>query len=83
MWRTIDTAPRDGTAVLLHDNEAPGLPGGKTTECAGFDTAVAAWWSEEGQEGEWVVYLDLVEEPRLHFSPTHWMPLPPAPTEEG
>lgn len=76
-WRDIETAPKDGTAILLHDNDAPGLPSGHADRCDGTNTYVAAWW--EGAEA-WICYMDAVLDPRCPIEPTHWMPLPPSPT---
>lgn len=79
-WRTIDSAPRDGTAILLHDNEAPGLPGGRAANCNGHNTYVAAWWAGENHgQGAWICYMDAVLDPQCPIEPTHWMPLPEVP----
>lgn len=82
-WKTIDSAPLDGTSILVMRNNAPGLPGGVADKCWSGNTAVAEWWDDSGEEGEWVCYMHMVEEPRLHFDPTHWMPLPEPPGKEG
>ena len=83
-WMPIDTAPKDGTTLLVHSSHAPGLPGGRTTECSDINTVVAAWWGDSGDDGEWVCYMDLPSDPRCPFNPTHWQPLPPPPkTEQG
>jgi hypothetical protein len=69
-WQPIETAPRDGTAVLLTD---------------GFDVAVARW-EDTGmrfQNLAWVVsrYIDGEYNSTVDFDdPTHWMPLPPKPS---
>jgi len=75
-WQPIETAPRDGTEILLcraYD------AAGKTIKPLGIFAQVAAWWADESDEGEWVVYCSMVREPTLHFEPTHWMPLPDPP----
>jgi hypothetical protein len=79
-WQPIETAPKDGTSVLLMDNDQPGLPGGVADRCWSGNTAVAAWWGAEG--GEWVCYMDMIEDPISHFTPTHWQPLPDPPKAE-
>ena len=40
---------------------------------------VAAWWSGEDA---WIVYCSMILDPKLHFTPTHWMPLPSSPNYE-
>lgn len=77
-WQPIETAPRDGTEILLCrsvDADGKRIEG----EHWGLFVQVASWWSGEGEDGEWVVYCSLSAEPRLHFEPTHWMPLPELP----
>jgi hypothetical protein len=64
-WRPIETAPKDGTRVLLGSPE--------------MDAEIAGWAPHTGDkqgrgawdrgDGSWVYNPD----------PTHWMPLPPRP----
>lgn len=82
-WRPIATAPLDGTSILVHNNYAPGLPGGVMEQCHAGNTAVAAWWGDSGESGEWICYMSLPRDPELHFEPTHWMPLPEPPGPES
>lgn len=81
-WKPIETAPRDGTSILLF------------TTCHGV---VEAWfaegeWSEETPEcprdysgAAWVCADDAFSieveetEPMEHGTATHWMPLPEPP----
>lgn len=73
-WQPIETAPKDGTKILLcRALDADGRP--ITGKAWGVFVQVAAWWDSD----EWVVYCHLQSEPRLHFSPSHWMPLPENP----
>jgi len=73
-WRPIETVPRDRTSVLLTC---------AIDECWGGNTAVAAWWGDKAS-GAWVCYMNMVLDPELHFTPTHWMPLPEPPgSDEG
>lgn len=78
-WQPIETAPRDGTEILLcQATDADGEAIGE--KAWGIFVQVAAWWSADDDDGgEWIVYCSRVQEPRLHFQPTHWMPLPPNP----
>ena len=59
-WKPIESAPKDGTRVLLWNEKF-------TAPCSGqfygFD--------------DWKMDSDI---PPFAFQPTHWMPLPPAPT---
>ncbi len=77
-WQPIETAPKDGTAVLVMRNDWPGSPTGHATECNGHNTYVAEWW---GGENRWVCYMDMVQDPACPITPTHWMPLPEPPQE--
>ena len=49
IWQPIDTAPRDGTAVLVMRDIWPGAKNGRAEDCNGHNTSVAAWW--EGENG--------------------------------
>lgn len=76
MWRTIDSAPKDGTSVLLckaTDADGQAIDWRDDLHTAQVFVQVAAWWSGDDA---WVVYCSQIAEPRLHFDPTHWMPLP-------
>ena len=76
-WQPINTAPKDGTSVLLC--QARGADGEPITGDAwGIFVQVAAWWGE-ADDGEWIVYCSLPREPEVHFRATHWMPLPANP----
>ena len=67
-WQPIETAPKDGTFLLVcrqYDADGERIP----NDSFGIFCQVAAWWEEDGG---WMVYCSLVREPRLHFEPTHW-----------
>lgn len=82
-WKPIETAPKDGTSVLLF------IP--KTVECQAHQAL--GWWDEKFDQigltrggnpkyrAAWtdgtVASWGYEENTELH--PTHWMPLPPAP----
>lgn len=75
-WQPIGTAPKDGTEILLcRAIDADGKP--ISDDAWGVFVQVAAWWGDG--DGEWIVYCSLIQEPRLHFEPTHWTPLPANP----
>ena len=78
-WQPIETAPKDGTGVLLCwaiDADGKPIDWRKSPKTSHVFVQVAAWW--EG-DNAWIVYTDSVQEPAVHFTPTHWMPLPPPP----
>jgi len=84
-WRPIETAPKDGTEVLL------------LLDCAGVDVVHVAWyrnseeWESSGQfcggwdsleewEGWWSYTRNSVGQEKLGLDKiTHWMPNPPRP----
>jgi len=80
-WRTIESAPRDGTAILVMRDIWPGTKSGRAEECNGHNTYVAEWWGDEGDEseGRWICYMDAIQDPECPIEPTHWMPLPMPP----
>ena len=65
-WMPIETAPRDGTEVILWSSKNPTME----PTVARFD------------EGEWqsIHFLGGLYEHALWFTPSHWTPLPAAPT---
>jgi len=68
-WRTIAEAPRDGTNII-----ATGHNGDKPKHGRWM---LVAYWSE--QDDCWAsISLD-DDAPHELYSPTHYMPLPPAP----
>lgn len=73
-WQPIETAPKDGTWILLcKATDADGKP--ITGESFGLFVQRAAWWEVDG----WVDYCAMVRDPNVFFNPTHWMPLPEPP----
>ncbi len=80
-WRPIETAPRDGTFVLLHVPD--GLENGEVT--------IGAYWKADERDakgrfmkGNWDGWLGMDVDIRSSWcDPTHWQPLPAAPEEGG
>lgn len=70
-WQPIETAPKDGTVVILFNPD--------------WDSVVSGRWtySHRHQRELWALSGDAFIDP----APTHWMPVPPAPqtgaTTEG
>lgn len=79
-WQPIETAPKDGTAVLVMRDNWPGTETGHAETCCGHNTYVAEFWDDEGEHGEWICYMSMVREPACPVTPTHWMPLPLPPS---
>lgn len=80
-WQPIETAPRDGTAVLVMRDIWPGTESGRAEECNGHNTYVAAWWAgERDGAGAWICYMDAICDPECPIEPTHWMLLPAPPS---
>lgn len=78
-WQPIETAPRDGRPLLLcRAIDADGAPidWNDNPSTAGVFVQVASWREEEDW---WGVYTSSIQEPLLHFTPTHWRALPPPP----
>ena len=71
-WQSIDTAPKDGTVVLIYDQD--------TVMCGYWDDGL----DDEGDyfvEPGWIGY-DPHEE-TTDLSPQYWMPLPKPPINES
>lgn len=75
-WRTIDSAPRDGTKILIAEpvNEEHAM---------NQHAIYAAWWDEG--DAIWTDYAvkSFGYEEVQSYSPTHWMPLPPPPQDRA
>ena len=71
-WQTIETAPKDGSWVMLAGGDVYGMWDGDEPPCVVGQHVNDAWhlaWYDGGWLGE-------------YFWPTHWMPLP-APLENS
>jgi len=66
-WRDITTAPRDGRVVLVFS----------AARCVW--SVVSAQWRQDWPNGGW----DTISKHTTPIVPTHWMPLPAAPTDTG
>lgn len=63
-WQPIESAPRDGSAVLVYNDRG-------VHRC---------WWDEEwGTDGFWMIDVMKDDFPLRGTLPTHWLPLPAPP----
>ena len=72
-WRPIDSAPKDGTAIMVYGTQNTLAWDSKENDPR---HAVMRWNPNPGGHGHWEAYYsgrDPVDEP------THWMPLPESP----
>jgi hypothetical protein len=60
-WQPIETAPRDGTEILVWSEK----------EC------FSVIWRGKG----WFIGFNDIYGDFIHVNATHWMPLPPHPTD--
>ena len=75
-WEKIETAPKDGTAVLVYP--PTWKSNGRTCSVAVYDTdnfskRPRPYWQRDDDMGRIGISRDC--------QPTHWMPLPPPPGE--
>lgn len=63
-WQPIDTAPKDGTAILAFWKPVSGAP---ESHCYGITEFVDGRWCNPEDDDDY------------YIAPTHWMPLPAAP----
>lgn len=68
MWQPIETAPKDGTHILAYMDDA----------------AIEAWWDQRyGWECVVMSSHGCGCCGSSNDDPTHWMPLPPKPTDNA
>lgn len=75
-WQPIETAPKDGTAVLVY----PGTWSGRSASIAKWESDKYAkkprpFWRRDDDMGRVTISRER--------SPTHWMPLPPPMLDKG
>lgn len=70
-WRTIDSAPRDGTFIALGYLDKNGTMGVR-----GAEWGMRPKWAVDG------AWVDPLAKGLVDHRATHWMPLPAPPTKE-
>ena len=71
-WQPIETAPKDGTRILLFHEVEPGGLRPAIVPAKWFDDGWLAGWDADDGVLLWA-------EGRAGKGPTHWYPLPPGP----
>lgn len=82
-WKTIDTAPRDGTTVLVCwaiNADGEYIDWTKDLKTATVFCDVATY--DDECESKWRLYTDRISEPCVPYHPTHWKHLPTPPKEQ-
>jgi len=64
-WQPIETAPKDGTNILVFENDNE----------SDAEVMIANYY---GGNGHWSISWD---DRGIEINPTHWMPLPKPPTK--
>jgi len=81
-WQTIDSAPKDGTWVLVSPGENQLVTIGSFTGVTGEQLINRQWVKFSGwvdiEKDCWMSYGDCCSE-HYNIWPTHWQPLPEAP----
>ena len=86
-WKSINTAPKDGTAILLYVPEVPDVNG----RPEGMDSKVIVgmfrgqpdrgWWISDIAEYDHGYYAGEFDWEAIEIKPTHWMSLPDPPDD--
>jgi hypothetical protein len=67
MWLPIETAPKDGTSILIVNNRVrPAM-------------MAVVYWDEDARHVDWRWAVDDADVGYHRDYPTHWMPLPDPP----
>lgn len=76
-WQPIETAPKDGTLILVYNGENEGYCTGKhQIGTASWEMAYSGYTDDKRCEWLSNACCDGVS----NYKPTHWMPLPKPPT---
>lgn len=77
-WQPIETAPKDGTHVMLF---WPNIPAGiKSLKSTSKATGISVGWYEASEHGVGFMSEGDFAVPINQHDCTHWMPLPEPPT---
>lgn len=79
MWQPIETAPKDGSAILVFCTPSQELSGYRREEDVEREVITTAYWDDYYPEWCLCVAWGYEAEQRCYEAPTHWQPLPPPP----
>lgn len=79
-WQPIETAPKDGTEVLVWCSKCALVPIAMSYSSAAY-FELEYGDPEYMEEGWYMSWSYPVDPPEVTWQPTHWMPLPPPPQE--
>lgn len=74
-WQPIETAPRDGTRIMVANAHGAWMAEWRQVYVSGYQPE-NPWFSA-------MLNKDHIAREHRHVRPTHWMPLPAAPSAEG
>jgi len=80
-WQPIETAPKDGTPLLLFCNPTPALSGHMEPDEVFRSRMTTGYFDKHYHEWWLCVFWGYESEATLYEDPTHWMPLPEPPNE--
>lgn len=79
-WQKIETAPKDGTRILVYGGTYYSDGGGSAMSYDDYplvEVREARWYRDD-----WCLGFGNGYDVELWGKPTHWMPLPPPPSQE-
>jgi len=79
-WLPIETAPKDGTHILIGDFSGTGAGFGWYEGVRVAWQAIAHWWGHEGEEG-FYLSTGASGDSDVPMKATHWMSLPEGPKQ--
>ena len=88
-WQPIETAPKDGSHVLLFTYDFGAIEGWWDTRVTNFYKSQVGWasYDPDNAQGDWVSdwHVGSDQDPRLFCgsTPHYWVPLPERPIRES